>query len=380
MALEIKQTLKLTQQLVMTPQLQQAIKLLQLSRIELLDLIRQEMEENPVLEEVQEASAEKTDQEMQIAEEIGASPEEGTVPESSISETEFDWRNYLYHEAKTPWDPLQGSDHEAEDDDSVQLVARSPDQQVGLQSHLLEQLVFSSLDQEEKKVGELIIGNLDANGYLTASLEELCALSGMPSDRVETVLKQVQSFDPQGVAARNLRECLLLQLKAIADKDRALVEKILSAHLHDLGSKKYDSIARALHVRREDVIRAVKAINTLNPKPGRAFDTEKPKYITPDLSVYKIGDEFVVVLNEDGLPRLHINSFYRQILFNNNLVPEGSKEFIQNKLRSAVWLIKSIYHRQNTLRNVMYSIIKFQREFFNKGISFLKPLLAREQS
>jgi RNA polymerase sigma-54 factor len=180
------------------------------------------------------------------------------------------------------------------------------------------------------------------------------------------------------VAARNLKECLLLQLSHVKGKDRTLIEKILTHHMTNLGSKKYNIIAKDLNVNREDIIKAVKIINSLEPKPGRAFNSEEPQYINPDLFVYKIEGEYVVILNEDGMPRLHINSFYRQALSNNSSVPEESREYIQNKLRSATWFIKSIYHRQNTVRNVMYSIIKFQREFFDKGIDYLKPLILRE--
>ncbi|HJX32326.1 MAG TPA: RNA polymerase factor sigma-54 [Thermodesulfobacteriota bacterium] len=377
MALEIKQTLKLTQQLVMTPQLQQAIKLLQLSRIELLDLIRQEMKENPILEEAQENTAEKTDKETQITEEIGTSGEEKAGFSNGSKDADFDWRNYLYQDSKTPWEP-SFSDREENDDESISFFERSPDKRGSLQNHLFEQLVFSPLTLEEKKLAQLIIGNLDNNGYLTATLEELALLSSTTINAIETILKEVQKFDPPGVAARNLKECLLLQLTNIKEKDKIFIEKILDRHMNNLGAKKYDVIAKDLQVRREDVIRAVKSIHSLDPKPGRAFDTEEPRYITPDLYVYKIGEEFVVVLNEDGLPRLHINAFYRQILANNNRVAEDSKEYIQNKLRSAVWLIKSIYHRQNTLRNVMYSIIKFQKDFFNKGIDCLRPLVLRD--
>jgi RNA polymerase, sigma 54 subunit, RpoN/SigL len=378
MALEIKQTLKLTQQLVMTPQLQQAIKLLQLSRIELLDLIREEMKENPILEEAQETAAEKTDKETQITEEISTSEEERAGISNGSKDADFDWRDYLYHDAKTPWEP-SFSGREENDDESISFFERIPDKRGRrLQDHLFEQLVFSPLTLEEKKLAQLIIGNLDTNGYLAATLEELALLSGATINTIETILKEVQKFDPLGVAARNLKECLLLQLTNIKEKDETFIEKILDRHMNNLGAKKYDVIAKDLQVRREDVIRAVKIIYSLDPKPGRAFDTEEPKYITPDLYVYKIGEEFVVVLNEDGLPRLHINAFYRQILGNNNRVAEDSKEYIQNKLRSAVWLIKSIYHRQNTLRNVMYSIIKFQKDFFNKGIDCLKPLILRD--
>ncbi|MBP1709493.1 MAG: polymerase sigma-54 factor [Deltaproteobacteria bacterium] len=352
MALELKQTLKLTQQLVMTPQLQQAIKLLQLSRIELLDLIRQEMKENPILEEAQENTAEKTDKETQITEEISTAGEEKAIFSNSSKDADFDWRDYLYHDAKTPWEP-SFYDREENDDESISFFERSPGKRDSLQDHLFEQLVFSPLTLEEKKLAQLIIGNLDNNGYLTATLEDLTLLSSTTISIIENLLKEVQKFDPPGVAARNLKECLLLQLTNIKEKDKIFIEKILDRHMNNLGAKKYDVIAKDLQVRREDVIRAVRIILSLDPKPGRAFDTEEPKYITPDLYVYKIGEEFVVVLNEDGLPRLHINAFYRQILSNNNRVAEDSKEYIQNKLRSAVWLIKSIYHRQNTLRKYL---------------------------
>jgi RNA polymerase, sigma 54 subunit, RpoN/SigL len=378
MALEIKQTLKLTQQLVMTPQLQQAIKLLQLSRIELLDLIRQEMKENPILEEVQETGAEKTDQETQITEEISTAREEKTTVNNSTKDADFDWRDYLYHDTRTPWEPSFSDREENDDDESGSFFERIPDKKGGLQDHLFKQLVFSPLTLEEKKLAQLIIGNLDNNGYLNATLEDLALSSGTTINTMEVILKEVQKFDPPGIAARNLKECLSLQLTNIKEKDKIFIEKILDRHMNNLGAKKYDVIAKDLQVRREDVIRAVKIIHALDPKPGRALDTEEPKYITPDLYVYKIGEEFVVVLNDDGLPRLHINAFYRQILGNNNRVVEDSKEYIQNKLRSAVWLIKSIYHRQNTLRNVMYSIIKFQKDFFNKGIDCLKPLILRD--
>jgi len=376
MALEVKQNLKLVQQLVMTPQLQQAIKLLQLSRLELLELIRQEMKENPVLEETSDGSAEKTAQETQITEELGTSGGEKEDSKDNLKEADFDWKNYLYKEARTPWDHL--SRRRGDKDEFQQFIERSPDKKGGLQSYLLEQLAFAQLGREEKKCGEFIIGNLDNNGYLTISLEEVASFSRLKVDNVERVLKEIQKFDPPGVAARNLKECLMLQLSHIKGKDKDLVEKILTSHISNLSSKKYNRIAKDLSVSGEDVIKAVKIINSLEPKPGRAFNFEEPQYITPDLFVYKIEGEYMVFLNEDGMPKLHINSFYQRVLSDNHTIQQESKEYIQNKLRAAVWFIKSIYHRQNTLRNVMYSIIKFQRDFFDKGISFLKPLILRE--
>ena len=377
MAIEIKQNLKLTQQLVMTPQLQQAIKLLQLSRLELLELIREELKENPVLEEGADSSPEKMDQETQITEELGTSREGNEdFKDEKSKDIDFDWRDYLYQEARTSWDPLLRGGREK--NEIIQLIERSPDKKGGLGDHLLEQLAFSKLNLEEKRCGELIIGNLDKNGYLTVSLEEVALESGVNVDKAEKVLKEIQKFDPPGVAARDLKECLMLQLSHIKGKEKALIKKIITNHMKNLSLKKYNRIAKALNVDREEIIKAVKIIHSLEPKPGRRFNLEQPQYINPDLFVYKVDDEYVVVLNEDGMPKLHINSFYQQILADTNSVSEESKEYIQNKLRSAVWFIKSIYHRQNTLRNVMYSIIKFQREFFDKGISYLKPLVLRE--
>ncbi len=378
MALEIKQNLKLTQQLVMTPQLQQAIKLLQLSRMELLDLIRQEIKENPVLEERQEAPTEKTEQETQITEEFGNSGGLSEEAKEPPKESDFDWRDYLYEEAQTPWDPLSRMSSGNLDDENRQFFERSACKKKDLQGHLLEQLALSSLESEEKECGELIIGNLDQNGYLTASVEEVAVMAGFDEEHVKHVLEEIQTFDPPGVAARDLRECLLLQISNIDEKKRTLVEQILTRHLANLGTKKYRVIASDLNVSQEEVVEAVRFINSLDPKPARSFTTEEPQYINPDLYVYRVEDEYIVLLNEDGMPRLHINAFYRQVLTEKNVASDDSREYIKGKLRSAVWLIKSIYHRQNTLRNVMYSIIKFQRGFFDNGISNLRPLVLRE--
>jgi len=376
MALEIRQTLRLTQQLVMTPQLQQAIKLLQLPRLELLDVIRQELNENPILEEMPDNPPEETKQEIQLTEEFGSSEVEKENSKNVSRDADFDWRNYLYEETKTPWD--RPSKRGEERDKASQFIERSPDKRGGLPDYLLEQLILSQLGAGEKECGALIIGNLDNNGYLTVSTEELSTLSGIPDDIVGRILKTIQTFDPPGVAARDLKECLMLQLINCEVEGKTLIEKILTRHMSNLGRKQYSAIAKDLHATQGDVIKAVRIITSLEPKPGRAFNTEEPQYITPDIFVYKIDGDYVVVLNEDGMPKLHINSFYQQVLSGRNSVPEESREYIQNKLRSAVWFIKSIYHRQNTVRNVTYSIIRFQRAFFDKGISHLKPLVLRE--
>jgi len=373
MTIEIKQSLKLTQQLIMTPQLQQSIKLLQLTRLELLDLIRQEIKENPVLEEKSEGPNEKSEQETQITEEFGATED----PRNDSNETAFDWENYLYEEAKTSWDPIARLGKKGLDNDSYQSVEINPDKKEGLQDYLLMQLALSQLDRDEKKCGELIIGNLDQNGYLKISLKELSSLSGMNYDLIEKTLREIQKFDPVGVAARDLKECLMLQLNLVEQKRKELAGEIIAKHLTKLSEKKYALIAKDLKTTKKEIIKAVKIIYSLEPKPGRAFNYEDPQYINPDIYVYKISGKYIVVLNEDGMPKLHINSLYRQILSGGNSIPKNSKEYIKDKLSSAAWLIKSIYHRQNTFKMVMYSIIKFQRDFFDNGIEHLKPLVLR---
>ncbi|MBN2468333.1 MAG: RNA polymerase factor sigma-54 [Deltaproteobacteria bacterium] len=374
MALEIKQHLKLAQQLVITPQLQQAIKLLQLSRMELLDLIREEIKENPILEETAGETSETTEQETQISEEFGTTGN----PETTPKDNDFDWQSYLYQDAKIPWDPVSRMGEQEQDGEGFQPLEVRPDKKGNLQDHLLMQLALSQFDRETTECAELIIGNLDDNGYLTATMDELSVLAAMSAEEVEHVLQEVQKFDPPGVAARDLKECLMLQLTSVKPQYRNLVREIIAHHLNNLSEKKYSVIAKDLQVKREDIIKAVKIITTLDPKPGRTLSNEVPQYITPDLYVYKIDGEYIVMLNEDGMPRLHVNSFYRQILSEKNSITEDSREYIKNKLRSAVWLIKSIYHRQNTLKNVMNSIIKFQRGFFDNGIACLRPLVLRD--
>ncbi len=368
MALEIKQSLKLSQQLIMTPQLQQAIKLLQLSRLELVDLVQNEMQENPVLDEApedyqtEEAKADNGEQnlEQQMAE---------VKPAAGIdSKSDIDWDNYLENYSASSYT----ASYEDEERPSFESTMT---RKASLTDHLLWQLKLAQLAPEEEEIGSLIIGNLDEDGYLQADIAEIAAQEGIAVEVAAGVLKKVQAFDPVGVAARNLQECLLIQAYHLG-LTGSLAEQILERHLPNLENKNYNAIARDLGVTFQEVIDAVRIIARFEPKPGRPYASEEPQYITPDIYVHKVGDEYIVVLNEDGMPKLRISSFYRNALHNPG--SDVAKAYIQEKLRSAVWLIRSIHQRQRTIYKVTKSIITFQREFFDKGVAYLKPLVLRD--
>jgi RNA polymerase sigma-54 factor len=370
MALEIKQQLRLSQQLIMTPQLQQAIKLLQLSRLELLETLHQELEANPVLEEGQAEDLEPNQIEKDPGESEAA--EDDRQAEVRIGEQAFestDWDNYLNE--YTP------RSEDISEDRNVPSYENMISQKPSLVDHLMWQLSLSNLTPEEEKAGSEIIGNLDVNGYLKASLEEIARGSGQDIRMVEEVLQRIQEFDPIGVASRDLKECLLIQARHL-DILNPWVESIIQHHLNDLETKNYQAIAKALQVPVEEIIHPIEIILKLDPKPGRLYNNEEVQYISPDIFVYKIGNDVHIVLNEDGLPRFKINSFYKQALNHPGSVSNNTREYIQEKMRSAIWLIKSIHQRQRTIYRVTESIFKFQRDFLDQGVSQLKPLILKE--
>jgi len=368
MAFELRQSMKLVQQLVMTPQLQQAIKLLQLSRMELVNVVNQELQENPLLEE---GSLEVLD-EGALGEERGRKEKDG--PEEVKGGTEglrdINWdeymQNYEYY-PRTPFSPEEpGRGLEATLSRKSSLV-----------DYLLWQLGLSRLAKEEEEAAQMIIGNLNEDGYLDCSLEEIALACGMELPFVGKVLAEVQEFDPTGVAARDLQECLLLQAKKLGMGD-SIVAAILKDHLKDLERKRYEVIARRLGDSLENVVAAVRIITNFDPRPGRSYSGEEPRYIVPDVFVFKVDDDFVILLNEDGLPKLRISNYYRSMLSRREPAGGGTREYIQDKLRSAAWLIKSIHQRQRTICRVARSIVNFQREFLDKGISYMKPLVLRD--
>ena len=376
MALELKQAPKLVQQLVITPQLQQAIRLLQLTRLELVDLISQEMKDNPLLEEAEEgreyAEAEESVSEKGEREAPTETEQTQEVKGQGEGADEFDWENYIENYNLSTYYRQSSSDGEERPSFENFLTKRTT-----LVDHLSWQLQLSRFTEEEHKVGTYIIGNLDEDGYLKISLEDIGSETQVPLEMVEGVLRRIQQFDPVGVAARDLKECLLIQLEQMAVRD-PVAEKIVSEHLALLKNRNHPAIARRLGVTLDRVNQAAYLISKLDPKPGRAFGGEVIQEIIPDVYVYKVEGEYVIYLNDEDIPRLRVNSFYRNILTESHSVVEGDRKYIQEKLRSALWLIRSIHQRQRTIYKVTKSIIKFQREFLDKGIQFLKPLVLRD--
>ncbi len=370
MALKLNQQLKLSQQLIMTPQLQMAIRLLQLSRLELVDAIHQELVENPTLEEVQEtAPAAEASTEADTGAEENSSPKELTI-EERIRE-DIDWSNYI-DEFNTPGRfRVETERRERINYENFTTKKES------LKDHLLWQLLMIFPSEEEERIGSLIIGNLNKDGYLDSTVADLAEISGNSPETVQQVLTQMQAFNPTGVCARDLKECLLIQAAQLG-LDDSLVTEIITHHINHLENKNYKAISKALKTGMESVISAVNIIKGLEPKPGREFSDEVHRYITPDIYVYKLDDEFVIVLNDDGLPRLRINSYYQNAISRGGKITDTEREYLQDKLRSAAWLIRSIHQRQKTIYKVMKSILHFQQDFFEKGIAHLKPMVLRD--
>ncbi len=375
MALDLRLQVKLSQQLVMTPQLQQAIKLLQLSRMELVDVVTQELAENPMLEETVDT---KDEREEASAEENESEPIIEPPPEQELKgETEgmgdIDWQTYLEGYSLSSGDSRDAYEDSDERPSYESLLTK----QSSLTDHLMWQLNLSAIVNSERVAAAEILGNLDEAGYLHATLEELAETTGIDLELMELALEKVRQFDPAGVAARNLQECLLLQLERL-DLSDSLATVILRDFISELEGRKYPVIAKALKVSLDEVLVAAKMISELDPRPGRAYSQEDVHYIVPDIFVHKVGDEYVVTQNDEGLPNLRINSFYRSALTDSSSVDKKVGEYIQDKMRSAVWLIKSIHQRQRTIYKVTKSIVKFQRTFFDHGIEYLKPLVLRD--
>ena len=344
---------------------------MQLSRLELLETISQELQSNPLLEEGQEAEAEPDDRE-RVADSANRETDISEVTIDEKPKADFDWEEYLGEYTSGPKVRV-----EREEVRELPAIESRLVKKPSLDAHLLWQLHLSSASDAQKEIGTLIIGNLGRDGYLQATLAEIAEMAGCDESCVEEVLHLVQEFDPPGIAARDLRECLLIQGKNLKLEDD-LVINIITNHLHDLESRNYHSIVKATNRKPEEIKEAIDVITGLDPKPGRQYDEEEIQYISPDIYVHKVDNEFVILLNEDGMPKLRISPFYREALSKDGDVTDQAREYIQGKLRSAAWLIKSIHQRQRTIYRVAESIIKFQRDFFDKGIAHLKPLVLRD--
>ena len=361
--MEIKQHLKLSQQLVMTPQLQQAIKLLQMSRLELSALVREELLENPILEDTAEG---RDDREM--------SPSEQTTEDRDKRE-EIDWARYLEEQHLQSSMPA----NRVRPEDDMPSVDATLSKSEDLVDHLGWQLRMGDFVEDEQRFSALVIGNLDHNGYLRLESVEpqdvvpkLAAEVGLDAEDAEEVLKMIQQFDPVGVAARSLQECLEIQAKHF-EMD-ALVLGVIRDHIGNLEKRNYAAIAKALECPVEEVYDVAQVIAELDPRPARQYQTEAPRYITADVYVHKVGDEYFVSANDDGMPKLKISGFYRSAMADS----PKAKEYIQDKMRSAQWLIRSIDQRRKTIVRVTECIVEKQGEFFDKGIEHLKPMILRD--
>jgi len=360
MGLEQKLSAKLSQRLVMTPSLQQAIKLLQMSKLELVEEVQQELVENPVLEE--QAGETPTPDEAQSEE-----------PEPRDAFDDVDFQSYFQDvEGYRPRAAIEvGPD--------LPTFENTLTQAPNLADHLTWQLDLSTSDPGLKEIGRAIIGNLNEDGYLRATIEELCQLGGFDAEQVERALALLQSFDPPGIAARDLTECLCLQLARLGEGGSA-AETIVRQHLDKLQKRQYRELAQTLGLELEDLQAEIEIIRGLDPRPGSQYSASRSNYVVPDVHVVKVDDQYQVLLNEEGLPRLRISPVYRRMAAGAS--GEGAaleaKEYVRNKLRSAFRLIKSLEERQRTIYKVASSIVRFQREFLDHGIHRMRPLILRD--
>lgn len=368
MALENRLELKLSQRLVLTPQLQMAIKLLQMPQLELQQALTQELVENPFLEEMMDVSSgEEYSQEEKESIETPVENDDVEMPLERLMapaiDDYFDQRSYDGRDLGyfTPGNVTQPS--------FEYFLSTAAD----LFDHLIWQLRLSREPEEVRSVGEIIIGNIDEGGYLKVSNEELMATAAADAEIVEKAVRLVQSFDPSGIAARDIRECLHLQLRAL-DLEGSLVDNLVLKSLDLVGKRKYSQIAKDYNVSLDEVMAAVRIIEGLDPKPGGNFSTASANYITPDAYIVKTDSGYQILLNDEGLPKLRINSYYQRLLSQKNSIPKEDRQYLEEKMRSAVWLMKSLDQRNKTIYRVTECILTYQKEFFEHGVTFLKPL------
>jgi len=377
MALEQKLNLRMTQRLIMTPSLQQAIKLLQMTKLELQEEITQELTENPLLEELQEGNSEteKTEGEETPATDAVPAGDSETPAEEREKDSfdEIDYESYFQDYMDLSYRP-QAPAEEIEAPPLENILSRPQ----SLGDYLHWQLDMSIVPGTQKEIGRAIIGNLDDDGYLRVSLEDIAAMGPWSLEDVEHALHFVQEFDPPGVAARDLKECLLIQL-AFHDMEGTHAETIVKDHMDLLQGRKFKELAQALGCGVEEVMHYVDTIRHLDPKPGKKYNAGSNNYVIPDVYVLKVDKGYTIVLNEEGLPRLRISPFYRRMIDRNNTdVTRETREYVREKFRSAFRLIKSLEERQRTIYKVARSIVKHQQGFLDFGYEHLRPLILKD--
>ncbi len=370
MAFEIRQQFKLSQQLHMTPMLKQAISLLLFSRQELVEAVQRELLENPFLEE------RETENGTADAPQESRTPGEQDVPWSQEEVAKSaEWEEYLGEFSSRS--RVAQQEYEAAEEDGNPLEACHA-AEPNLEAHLMGQLLLSPLSERQKAIGECIIGNLDETGYLSATDEEIASLAGADVAEVPPVLSIVQNFDPVGVAARSLSECLLIQLRAEHyDRDPILVS-LVSEHLEDLEKQRYRPLLRHFHIDLDTLKEYICIIQSLDPRPGGSLGSGAPCYVSPDIFVRKVNGEFVVLMNDEYLPQLQLSPLSEEFTSQNERCSSEDRDYMNDRLRSAVWIIRSLEERQRTLYQVMESIVKHQQDFFEYGIYKLKPLVLKD--
>lgn len=379
MAIKLNQSLKQTQSLMMTPQLQQAIKLLTLTHLEMTDVIASEMVENPMLEEMDSDYSEKNeaDYKLENLESNAKEAKSEDFNEDSVvskDNDDFDWDKYIdsYNTSSSSLPPSMSGGASSEEMPNYENIVSKG---ATLAEHLEWQLKMENLTDDEWKVALMLIHEINDEGYLEISLEEVVEQTGHDYEDAEEILKMIQSLDPAGCGSRSLSECLSIQAKKL-DPRMPLLEQIIENHLKDLEKGQYDIIAKAIGVE-EDKIRDTEFIlKNLNPKPGRIISPEAVEYVIPDIYVKDLGNELKIEVNDEGVPRLKVSKLYQDML--KAQADPSAKEYVQEKLRSALWLIKSIQNRQNTIYKVSEAILRYQPDFFRKGPAYLRPMILKD--
>ncbi|MFH0926148.1 MAG: RNA polymerase factor sigma-54 [bacterium] len=380
MNMNVRLEMRQTQKLLMVPMLRQAISLLQLSRQELVQAVRKELTENPFLEDaadeyvegLQAGDRQRTEQKKEEVdksrlEEITKIVEDG----GALFSNDFEWENFFSD--NIDWGYPKEEEYYKPGVDNIPSSCS-----ISLQEHLRDQLVLSAgLSESEIETGEFIVGNLDDNGYLQVTLEEIVEATKHTINEVREILCLIQSFDPIGVGAKDVRECLLLQYRYSGNQN-PLLERVIEKHLKKIEERRYQEIAKAEGITVEQVNDVIKIISSYDPKPGRRFNSEEARYIIPDIYVFKVEDKFTILLNDENVPRLRISPLYKNILLDGENGVKETKKFIEDKFKSAVWLIRSIQQRQRTLYKVAESIVKFQKEFLDRGVDYIKPLVLKQ--
>ena len=378
MDMKIGLSIGLQQRLVMTPKLQQALKLLQMPTLELQQVLKQEVLQNPLLEEVDDADMDE--EEPAEAEEAAESQSE--EQEAKSEQTEEPEESEAAKKERVEYDDYFESgfgagDGFANEEDREDFVERVPVAKQSFSDYLMSQLRLVTEEERSIAIGEYIIGSLDDSGYLTCSLREIAGTFGVTEEDAEKVLKIIQTFDPVGIGARDLKECLLIQLEA-KGLGASLAARIVRDHFEEFKQKKYLDLSKALKAPLKDIQEQAQVIGSLNPKPGLDILADEPKYVIPDLVVDRVADRYIVSLNDRNVPRLRISQSYRDELQQNVELNSEAKDFIQSRLKNAKWLIQTIEQRRRTMIKVMEAIVEEQHEFFEKGVVALRPLTLQQ--